>query len=182
CLTTKPLTSPSRCRSWEPYSATKSLKLAGEGERTITAYFRNSEADENPWGPATASILVDRTVPRMPAKAINLAGRFSGGNSTGNLTITFIAAATDNPTKKIKGSGVKDYLLVYNSQGDVPAAKCAGSSATTSLPITYSAGGKTGTATVAVLAGDVKKYRFRLCARDNVGLVASGLTLVVKPQ
>jgi hypothetical protein len=118
----------------------------------------------------------------MAANLINLGAKFSGGSGTGDLTVTFNAAATDNPTSKVKGSGVKDYILVYSSAGVVPPSKCAVSSTVASLPITYSADGKSGAAVVAaVAAANVNKYRFRLCARDNVGLVASGLTLVAKP-
>jgi hypothetical protein len=172
CITDKPITSGAKCPKWEAKADKKTLKLTSEGQRTITAYFRDSKADKTPWGPGTTSVLYDKTPPSMAAKSIQLAGKYAGGN----YTVTFTAAATDDK-RSVKGSGVKDYVLVFLAAGK-PKAKCTSG---TALPLSISSDGKTGTASLAIPSADVSKHKFRLCARDNAGNVASGLSLTAKP-
>jgi hypothetical protein len=153
-------------------TSTASVKLSAEGQRTITAYFRDSKADTVPWGPATTTLFYDKTAPVMP-KTTNLAGSYSGTN----FTVTFKALASDVNGKKV-GSGVKEYVLVYNPAKSTKS-KCVSD---TALPITYSTDGTTGKATLTIATPDlVKKHKFRLCARDNAGNTAAGLTLTGKP-
>jgi hypothetical protein len=121
-----------------------------------------------PWGPATTNVLYDKTAPTLKKKDIQLSGVYSGTN----FTVTFTAAATDPKTEP---SGIDKYLLVFNPAGSTKA-RCASG---TSLPITFT--GTRGTATVNIAsAALVKKHKFRLCAVDKAGNIASGLTLTGK--
>lgn len=143
-------TSATSCSSWRTFATSGTVSLTTSGTQTVYAWMRDS------WGNTTAtpvsdSILIDATAPVQGTAAATWSG------TTASLSW---AAATDAHTS------VAGYKVVYTTGSTDPAARCTNGTVVQAST----------TATAAALsptnAGTA--YRFRVCAIDAVGNVASG--------
>lgn len=138
----------STCSTWVTYATTLAYTFAGDGSRTLHAWFRDK------WGnvsePASATILVDITAPTNPTLTTTV--------TSSSIAISW-TAATD------AGSGVASYKLVGAAGTTAPASCSAGTTLYSGADLAY-------TQTVAAKT----TWSYRLCATDVAGNTSAGVT------
>lgn len=143
-------TSATSCTTWRTFTGAGTISLTSSGTKTVYAWLRD------PWGntsatPVSDSVIVDATAP--------VQGTASAAWSGTSATLSW-AAATDAHTS------VASYKVVYTTGSTDPASRCTNG---TVLQASTSAL----TATLSSTNAGVG-YRFRVCAVDAVGNVATG--------
>lgn len=142
------------CTSWVAYATSATYTFAGDGTKTLRAWFRDK------WGntsePASATIVIDTVAPTNPT--------LSSVSTTTTIALSW-TAATD------AGSGIASYKLVAASGTAAPASCAAG----TTL---YTGPNRSFTHTVA----SKSTWSYRVCATDAAGNTSTGTTKTATAQ
>jgi Subtilase family len=152
------MTASTTCRTFVTYSARGTFTLpSGDGNKTVVAWLRDAVGNVTAT-PLTASTVLDTAAPT--------GGTLTAVAGIRKVTLT-IGAATD------RGSGVAGYRIVYSNGTSAPSNCSSGTS--TGADVT-SAGSFVHE---NLTAGT--PYRYRVCAVDRAGRVATGVSVSSTP-
>ncbi|MDO8446881.1 MAG: hypothetical protein Q7T53_12435, partial [Deltaproteobacteria bacterium] len=125
------------CTTWETFTTSKAWTLpAGDGTKTVYVWFKDALGNANAT-PYSGTITRDTTPPTD--------GALSATAVSGTIKLGW-SGFSDN------GSGIKDYILVYNIGGSAPAS-CSAGTAVTNFTYTLSGGAYTFTQTTGLTLG-----------------------------
>src|SRR3990172_3822170 len=148
------------CTTWETvttsttFATTKTWTLpSGDGTKTVYVWFKDTLGNANAT-PYSGTIILDTTAP--------VDGTLTATAVSGTIRLEW-SGFSDN------GSGMKDYILVYNVGGGGAPASCSEGTAVANLTVdaTFSGGTYTYVHSTGLSAGQTTFYR--LCATDWTG-------------
>ncbi len=156
-------TNTTTCTAWEAFAVSKAWTLpSGDGTKTVYVWFKDALGNANAT-PYSGTITLDTTAPTN--------GALTASASAGSITLTW-------PVFLDTGSGIKDYILVYNIGGSAPAS-CSEGTAVTNFTYTLSGGVYTFTQSTGLTSGTTTYYR--LCATDWTGNTSAGIIAQATP-
>ncbi len=176
CVTEDAAATAASCTPWEPYSQTKALTLSKtRGTKTLLAFFRDANGHTTV-APARLDVAYDTAAPKMTKKEVNLVAT----PTRNSIALTWNTGAS---VDSVAGSGVDGYSLVYR-KGTTTPLRCLKPRSSkvqrvAASSISAAAASSTGAATVTGLEPGTR-YNFRLCALDNAGNAARGVTVSVR--
>lgn len=154
----------STCTTWETFATSKAWTLpTGDATKTVYIWFKDALGNANAT-PYSGTITLDTIAP-----------------TEGTLTATAVSGTIrlDWSGFSDSGSGIKDYILVYNVGGGVAPASCSAGIAVTNFTYTLSGGAYTFTHSTGLTSGTTTYYR--LCATDWIGNTSAGATAQATP-
>lgn len=150
------LSTGTTCTTFVPYAASSTFTLpSGDGLKTVRLWLRDA-AGNTMATPAVATVTLDARAP-------------SGGTLTASASIRTVTLSIAGVSET--GSGIAAYRVVYATGTSTPTSCAAGTLLSESAGPTWSHEGLTAGTT----------YRYRVCAVDRAGNVATGLTATAVP-
>ena len=157
------------CTTWETvttsttFATTKTWTLpAGDGTKTVYIWFKDVLGNANTT-PYSGTIILDTTAP--------VDGTLTATAVSGTIRLDW-SGFSDN------GSGMKDFILVYNIGGSAPAS-CSEGTAVTNFTYTSSGGVYIFIQSTGLISGTTTYYR--LCATDWTGNTSAGAIAQATP-